>query len=84
MEQIMQVYNNEITIDNFTFKGKSHKWETKEEYDSLQHADIIDSIIYDWIEHISLELEDPEVLDKLQRKMLLMCLTYASESIRYL
>mgnify|MGYP006410696679 FL=1 len=80
----MQIYNNEITIDNCTFKGKSFKWETKEEYDSLQHADIIDSIIYDWIEHISLELEDPEVLDKLQRKMLLFCLTYASESIRYL
>ena len=80
----MKTATNEITIGNFTFKGKSYEWYDKNEYGSLQHADIIDSIIYDWIEFIEVEREDPEVFDQWSRITLLFCLTYASKAIRYL
>ena len=80
----MKTATNEITIGNFTFKGKSYEWYDKNEYDSLQHADIIDSIIYDWIEFIEVEREDPEVFDQWSRITLLFCLTYASKAMRYL
>ena len=80
----MKTATNEITIGNFTFKGKSYNKNEIVRYDSLQHADIIDSIIYDWIEFIEVEREDPEVFDQWGRITLLFCLTYASNAIRYL